>query len=100
MADVKIDVARAKTWITKVQQELEETEVTLAEVREKCWSDPTENDIVVCLLKETGELMDDAWKKTNRAFKQAWSALEDGIDELARLGDRIVDYFGDLKTKH
>jgi len=91
-----IDVARAQIWVKDVQQEVIEVEAVLTELRQKCWEDPNENDVLYKLLSKTGNILDDTWSAATVAYKNAWGTLEESIDAFQKLGDKIEDIFSEL----
>lgn len=99
MADLKIDQARAMTWVKDVQNEIHLVENTLGDVKQVCETTPGEGDAVFKLVEKTGEMLDDAWSATTKAFKNAWEKLEEGIKYVGEAGERVQEAFSNLQSK-
>ena len=99
MADLKIDQARAMTWVKDVQNEIYLVENTLGDVKQVCETFPGDDDTVFKLIEKTGEMLDNAWTATTKAFKNAWEKLEDGVKHVGEAGERIQEAFSDFQSK-
>lgn len=99
MADLKIDHARATVWVKDVQNEIYLVENTLGDVRQICETFPGEDDTIVQMIEKTGNMLDDAWTATTKGFKDAWQRLEEGMDYLAKTGEKLEQEFANLQSK-
>ena len=99
MADLKIDQARAKSWIKDVQNELALTEGTLDKAKEELETFPGEDDTVFLMVEKTNNLLNEAWSATTKAFNDAWSEIDEGLDQLGKAGERVKEAFNDFQAQ-
>ena len=98
MADVSIQTKQAQDWVARVKGEIERTNSTLKEVRDVCTSAPGEDDSIIKIITETGNMLENTWDATTNAFKNAWDILEDGIKVFSQVGEKIAEGFDNLKN--
>lgn len=71
MADTQFDEARARSWITEVQGELDDVNKLLQEVAIECETQPYEDDTIMNTLVSTGRSLGEAWGGVVSTFQEA-----------------------------
>ena len=87
MADVSFDEARAKSWTTEVEGELELVNQLLAEVAQECATQPYEDDTIMTGLVAGGQALGEAWNGVISIFKT-------GVEGFKTITNEIVNGVG------
>lgn len=89
MADIKIDEARAKIWISDVQNELEIVEGVLKNVTTSITSIPTDDDVIFQGIRKAGETLKTGWNKVYNVFKDVGNIINDVINRTTTTAEEL-----------
>lgn len=85
MSDKNLDIIKFKNLKEEIDREIKEVEATLEEAKE-CWMvDPTEEDDILKVIHDVGEVINDNWQTMLTGFKSFSSSLEEFIEAAKNL---------------
>ena len=87
MADVSFDEARATSWTTEVEGELELVNRLLAEVAQECAEQPYEDDTIMNGMVTAGKALGEAWEGVVSIFST-------GVEGFKTITNDIVNGVG------
>lgn len=89
MADIKIDEARAKVWVSDVQNELEIVERVLKNVTTSITTIPTDDDVIFQGIRKAGETLNNAWTKVCGVFKEVGRLVNDVVNRTTSTAEEL-----------
>lgn len=95
----KMEATEAAKWVKEVRAEIDAVNKTLKDVTVACKGDPRD-DIIVQLVKKTGDLLDETWTVASNAYDNAWKSVEEGINAVVKAGQEAGQLFEQFMTKH
>lgn len=94
MADLKLDTAKAQTWILEVSSEVRDVEDTLKRVEElvnKPVDTDGDDDTLFEVMKDVQGKMDEVYTRASNVFRDTWEAIDEEVKGLSLWGDEFRD---------
>ena len=99
MPDIKMDAQKAAQWTARVKNEIADVNKTLKRVNEVCNTFPGEDDVFIRLIEKTGNMMNTTWDYACNEYQKAWKKVEDGIDNMAKQGQKVAEKIENFVSK-
>ena len=100
MADIKIDEARAKIWISDVKNELELVETVLKNVTTSITTIPTDDDVIFKGIRKAGETLNNAWTKVCSVFKEVGNLVNDVVTRTTSTAEELHQEVESLNQRY
>lgn len=89
--DVSVDTAKARHWITEVNNELQQVETLLKEVAKASTTIPGEDDPIMKGIETACNKLTDFWNGMVSGFKRTGSLLNEAVDIIEKGGGKVVE---------